>query len=58
VIGLFSFSGAVGIPVLGAIAGWAFDAIGPAWPFLIVGVLNGVVALAALAVARRAPQPA
>ncbi|MFN7176453.1 MAG: MFS transporter [Thermaurantiacus sp.] len=58
VIGLFNFSGAVGILVLGAIAGWAFDALGPAWPFLIVGVLNGMVALAALAVARRRPQPA
>ncbi len=52
VIGLFNFSGAVGILLLGAIAGWAFDALGPAAPFVIVGVLNGAVALAALAVAR------
>lgn len=55
VIGLFNFSGAVGILVLGAVAGWAFDAVGPAAPFVLVGVLNGLVALAALAVHRRVP---
>lgn len=54
VIGLFNFSGAVGILVLGAAAGWAFDAIGPAAPFVLVGILNGLVALAALAVDRTA----
>ncbi len=54
VIGLFNFSGAVGILVLGAAAGWAFDAIGPAAPFLLVGALNAVVALAALWVDRAA----
>jgi MFS family permease len=53
VIGLFNFSGAVGILILGAIAGWAFDALGPAWPFVIVGALNAAVALSALAVAKR-----
>ncbi|MFQ3666616.1 MAG: MFS transporter [Sphingomonadaceae bacterium] len=53
VIGLFNFSGAVGILVLGAVAGWAFDALGPAAPFVIVGALNALVALAAYAVHRQ-----
>lgn len=54
VIGLFNFSGALGILVIGAVAGWAFDAIGPAAPFVLVGILNGLVALAAVAVDRAA----
>jgi len=54
VIGLFTFSGALGILLIGGAAGWAFDRLGPASPFLIVGGLNAAVALAALAVARRA----
>jgi MFS family permease len=49
VIGMFNFSGAVGILVIGAVGGWAFDRFGPASPFLIVGVLNGLVAGMALA---------
>jgi MFS family permease len=53
VIGLFNFAGAVGILVLSALGGWAFDHWGPASPFLIVGALNGLVALAAIPVARR-----
>ncbi len=52
VIGLFNFCGAVGILILGAVGGWAFDHFGPASPFIIVGVLNGLVALAAVPVAR------
>jgi len=48
VIGMFNFSGAVGILIIGAIGGWAFDHYGPASPFIIVGVLNGLVAFAAL----------
>lgn len=53
VIGLFNFAGALGILVLSALGGWAFDHWGPASPFLIVGALNGLVALAAIPVARR-----
>jgi MFS family permease len=55
VIGMFNFCGAVGILIIGAVGGWAFDHVGPAAPFLIVGVLNGAVALAAFMAARRAP---
>ncbi len=56
VIGLFNFSGAVGILILGALGGWAFDHFGPASPFIIVGALNGLVALAAIPVARLSRQ--
>lgn len=45
VIGLFNFSGAVGILVLTGIGGWLFDHVGPWAPFFLVGVLNGVIAL-------------
>jgi MFS family permease len=55
VIGMFNFCGAVGILVIGSVGGWAFDRVGPSAPFLIVGVLNGAVALAALLSSRRAP---
>jgi MFS family permease len=54
VIGMFNFCGAVGILIIGAIGGWAFDYYGPAAPFLIVGVLNAMVALAALLTANPA----
>jgi MFS family permease len=55
VIGMFNFCGAVGILVIGAAGGWAFDHVGPAAPFLIVGVLNAAVALAAFLSAGPAP---
>ena len=56
VIGLFNFSGAVGILVLSGIGGWLFDAVGPAAPFAVVGVLNFAVA-AACFLFRPAPVP-
>lgn len=59
VIGMFNFSGAVGILVMGAVGGWAFDHFGPVSPFIIVGVLNGLVGVAALvSPARGAVKPA
>ncbi len=45
VIGAFNFSGAVGILVLTVIGGWLFDEVAPWAPFVLVGVLNGVVAV-------------
>lgn len=45
VIGLFNFSGAVGILVLTGVGGWMFDHVGPWSPFFLVGVLNGAIAL-------------
>jgi MFS family permease len=48
VIGFFNFSGAVGILVLTTLGGWLFDHVGAYAPFFVVGILNGLVALAAL----------
>jgi MFS family permease len=48
VIGLFNFCGAVGILVLTSVGGILFDAYGPWAPFFLVGLLNGVVAIACL----------
>jgi MFS family permease len=45
VIGLFNFFGAVGILILTGLGGWMFDRFAPWTPFLLVGILNGVVAL-------------
>jgi MFS family permease len=56
VIGMFNFCGAIGILIIGAVGGWAFDHVGPAAPFLIVGVLNGIVGVAALAGERGRPK--
>ncbi len=53
VIGAFNFSGAVGILVLTVIGGWLFDHVAPWAPFVLVGILNGCVGIAALAEQRR-----
>lgn len=53
VIGAFNFCGAVGILVLTALGGWLFDHVGPWAPFMVVGILNGVVGLLAFDAHRR-----
>jgi MFS family permease len=53
IIGVFNFCGAVGILILTVIGGWLFDNVGPWAPFFLVGILNGLVGLAAFAQQRR-----
>ena len=53
IIGAFNFCGAVGILVLTALGGWLFDHVGPWAPFMVVGILNGVVGLLAFFAHRR-----
>lgn len=53
IIGVFNFCGAVGILLLTVIGGWLFDHVGPWAPFFLVGVLNGIVGIAALLQDRR-----
>jgi MFS family permease len=53
IIGMFNFCGAVGILVLTVIGGWLFDRVGPWAPFFLVGLLNGLIGLAAFAEQRR-----
>jgi MFS family permease len=50
VIGTFSFFGALGILVLATAGGWLFDAVSPQATFVMIGVLNGLIALIALLV--------
>jgi MFS family permease len=52
VIGAFNLCGALGILVLSVAGGWLFDHVGPAAPFVMVGICNGAVALASLFVQR------
>lgn len=49
VFGLQSFCGAVGILTISAAGGRLFDAVGPWAPFAVMGAVNGVVCLWAIA---------
>ena len=53
VIGVFNFCGALGILILTGVGGILFDRIGPWAPFMLVGVLNALVALLAWTQQRR-----
>lgn len=63
VIGMFTLSGAAGAMFITSIGGRIFDAIAPSAPFVLIGIINGVLFLAALWVSRSAssasstPQP-
>ena len=46
--GVFTLAGAIGILLATKIGGWIFDAWMPGAPFLVTGLLNGLVMLAAL----------
>jgi MFS family permease len=48
VIGVFNFCGAIGILVLSVIGGYLFDGVGPWATFVMVGILNGVIAALAI----------
>ncbi len=54
IVGVFNLSGALGIVIVSYIGGLVFDAYGRSVPFAMMGVLNGVLLLAALAVRMRA----
>ncbi len=55
IIGLFGVSGAVGILIGTAGGGWLFATYGPSTPFVLFGVLNGLVFLWSLRVRGLAP---
>jgi MFS family permease len=57
VVGMFGTCGAIGILVASSIGGRLFDSIGPSAPFVLVGVFNGLVLIAAIAVRIRSPGP-
>ncbi len=53
VIGVFNFSGAIGILVLSVLGGYLYDRVGPWATFFMVGILNGCIAALALWLSRR-----
>lgn len=57
VIGFFGVAGAVGILVGTAGGGWLFASYGPSTPFVLFGVLNGVVFLLSIAVRSKIVKP-
>jgi MFS family permease len=57
VVGVFNSCGAVGILIASSIGGRLFDSVGPWAPFVLVGVFNGFVFLAAIAVRILSPGP-
>ncbi len=58
VVGVFNTSGAVGILVSSLLGGMLFDKISPAAPFVLIGVMNGAVALLAVYIRIKSPGPA
>jgi len=52
VVGMFSMFGAAGILFISSAGGWIFDRIAPVAPFVLIGIANAVLCLAALWVAR------
>ena len=57
VVGAFNSCGAIGILIASVIGGRLFDSVGPSAPFVLVGVFNGLVLLAAIAVRIKSPGP-
>jgi len=57
VVGVFNSCGAIGILVASIIGGRLFDSVGPSAPFVLVGVFNGLVLLAAIVVRIQSPGP-
>jgi MFS family permease len=55
VVGAFNMCGAIGIFFASGLGGRLFDSIGPAAPFVLVGVLNAVVTILAIIVRIKSP---
>ena len=53
VVGVFSVCGAAGILFVTSVGGRIYDAISPAAPFIMIGMLNGFLALLGLALWQR-----
>jgi MFS family permease len=53
IVGTFSVSGAAGILFVTSVGGRMYDGVGPEAPFILIGLLNGLLAFAALWLWRR-----
>ncbi|MCP4831125.1 MAG: MFS transporter [Gammaproteobacteria bacterium] len=56
VVGMFSMFGAAGILFISSVGGWAFDAVSPLAPFILIGIVNSLLCFFSIGVAR-ATQP-
>ncbi len=57
IVGVFNLFGALGIVAVSYVGGLVFDAYGRSVPFVMMGLLNGLLLLVALAVRLRAGNP-
>ena len=57
VVGIFNTSGAIGILVSSLLGGYLFDKIAPAAPFVLIGVMNLMVAFLAIYIRIKSPGP-
>jgi len=55
VVAMFNLCGAIGILITSKGGGWLFDHVGPASPFVMIGMLNLLVLIAAILVRSRSP---
>jgi MFS family permease len=53
VVGMFSMFGAAGILFISTAGGWVFDSIGQTAPFVVIGIANAILCIAAYLVAAR-----
>jgi len=57
-VGVFNTMGGIGIIIASGLGGIVYDALGRSAPFTMMGILNGVLLLAAILVRLRAGEPA
>jgi len=48
VFGVFAFCGAIGLIVVSQVGGYLFDKMGPGAPFVVIGLVNGLIMLFAI----------
>jgi MFS family permease len=53
VLGLYNFCGSLGILTIAALGGWLYDHWMPGAPFVVVGLINAAIMMAAIFVRRR-----
>jgi len=56
-VGVFNTMGGIGIIIVSGFGGYIYDAVGRASPFTMMGALNGLLLVAAIAVRLRAGEP-
>ncbi len=57
VVGMFNVIGAIGILISTSIGGRLFDAVAPSAPFVMIGIINSIICVAAIIVRIKSPGP-